>query len=176
MQRNAKLSIIGSKPQSSGSPASDSLEGSRGHPSELNVPAQAAEEIVTIPGLESPKVIDIITPNRSENAVELWLVQTKSWSDYPAGLFLKQLEDKFNNYLDYCLDGFLFQHYPQYRSMTPKLVLVHFETLPEPVARMAAAFTNFIGQHSLKFEVRIAENDTCLTFATRAQNMGATTD
>lgn len=183
MQKRTKLSIVGANPHGRDGLTGDSLSRATVSGDVLNVELsnedpslQSNQQAVTMPGLENSKIVDIVTPNRPDNTVELWLVQTRSWAEYSAGTFLRQLEDKFNSYLDFCLDGFLFEHYPQYRSMTPKLVLVHFEALPESVAKMSAAFANFVGQHALLFEARPTHSDICRNFVSRASNVAPSND
>jgi hypothetical protein len=71
-------------------------------------------------GVKNPKVIDLVKPESDSDSIVLQMIEDRPW---PA-LFtsqdtterLDELSEKFNNYLDYVIDGWFLQQYPQYEG------------------------------------------------------------
>ena len=66
------------------------------------------------PGVENPKLVDLVTTDPVSGAVVLAMFERRAWGANPAQF--RQIEEKINRYLGYALDGFLVQHYPQYEG------------------------------------------------------------
>jgi len=72
----------------------------------------AREEEPQPRGVHNPRVVDLISEDASSGEVVLVMLEERPWGSDPAQL--RQLEDKFNSYLGYVLDGHLVAQYPQY--------------------------------------------------------------
>ncbi|MCB0339432.1 MAG: hypothetical protein KDD53_07505, partial [Bdellovibrionales bacterium] len=66
---------------------------------------------------------------------------------------LRQIEEKFNSYLGYILDGYFVAEYPQYKGRN---ITIRFETsypIEEPALEMFLAMLQFSKSQGLEFEV-----------------------
>lgn len=79
-------------------------------------------------GVHNPRVIDLIAYDQAADVVRLHLMEFRKWEDNSEQF--QQLQEKFNNYLDYALDGHLVAQYPQYQGKKVRFVL---ECVEEPV-------------------------------------------
>ena len=66
------------------------------------------------PGVENPKIMDLITVDPESGKVVLVMFERRAWGASPQQL--GQIEEKINRYLGYALDGFLVEHYPQHQG------------------------------------------------------------
>jgi len=73
------------------------------------------------PGVENPMIMDLITLDPATDCVVLVMIERRAWGASPRQL--QQIEEKINRYLGYVLDGFLVQHYPQYRGKSVQIRL-----------------------------------------------------
>lgn len=73
------------------------------------------------PGVQNPAVMDLITVDPSSDSVVLVMIERRRWGASPRQL--PEIEEKINRYLGYALDGFLVQHYPQYRTKSVRIRL-----------------------------------------------------
>jgi hypothetical protein len=65
-------------------------------------------------GVKNPKVIDLVKLDAETNSVVLQMIEDRPWEDTPDRL--EELSEKFNNYYDYVVDGWLVKQYPQYEG------------------------------------------------------------
>ena len=72
-------------------------------------------------GVINPNVIDLIEA-RGNDLVVLQMLEDRLWSGEETQL--EQLQTKFNNYLDYALDGWLVKQYPAYKDKKIRFELV----------------------------------------------------
>ena len=63
-------------------------------------------------GVHNPRVIDLITPDAATGEVVLVMIEDRPWQSDPEQL--RQLEAKFNAYLEYALGGHLAKQYAEY--------------------------------------------------------------
>lgn len=77
-----------------------------------NTPKQEEDLILTQRGVINPKVIDLIVHDKDTDAIILQMMEDRAWEETPERL--EQLSAKFNSYLDYVLDGWLTNQFPQY--------------------------------------------------------------
>ena len=63
-------------------------------------------------GVHNPKVVDLIRVDDATQEVVLLMLEERPWGSDPNQL--RQLEAKFNNYLEYVLGGHLATQYPPY--------------------------------------------------------------
>ena len=80
-------------------------------------------------GVKNPRVIDLIAFDAQADEAVLSMIEERPWGRDPQQL--DQLAEKFNNYLDYVLDGWFAQQYPQYAGKRVAFVL---ECLELPAA------------------------------------------
>ena len=107
----------------------------------------------SIRGVQNPRVVDLISPDTTSGEVVLTMVEDRPWGSCDEQL--EQIQEKFNNYIDYVLDGHFHAQYPQYQNIP---VRVRFEcpnlrNENEPPARLIAAMRRFSASVKFGFEV-----------------------
>ena len=85
-------------------------------------------------GVRNPRIIDLIIP--TPEGVTLRMIEDRPWNSEPEQV--DQLGAKFNNYLDYVLDGWLVRQYPSYQG---KKVTIELEYAAEPGEHERRLFT-----------------------------------
>ena len=104
-------------------------------------------------GVHNPRVIDLITPDPSSGEVVLVMLEERPWQSDPQQL--RQLEAKFNAYLEYALGGHLAVQYPEYAERPVRFQL---ECAANPRPADAAFFTamsNFAAAENIRFVVAV---------------------
>jgi hypothetical protein len=107
-------------------------------------------------GTFNPRVVDLVRHDEERDEVVLLMLEERSWESDPAQP--RQLEDKFNAYLSYVLDGWLVRHYPQYAG---KDVCFQLDCASSPrgeVAKMLPSMQNFAAAESIRFVVRVNQS------------------
>jgi hypothetical protein len=102
-------------------------------------------------GVRYPKVIDLISFDQTSDSVVVTMLEDRPWGDSEEQL--DQLQDKFNNYVDYILDGWLYSQYPQYQT---KKCVIRIQGTHPPDAQQAKFFeamSRFCAEQNLGFEV-----------------------
>jgi len=66
------------------------------------------------PGVENPKVVDLISVDPASDKVVLTMIERRPWGAGPQQF--QQIEEKINRYMGYALDGFLAEHHPEYEA------------------------------------------------------------
>ncbi len=79
------------------------------------------------PGVENPKVVDLISVDPASDKVVLTMIERRPWGASPQQF--QQIEEKINRYMGYALDGFLAEHHPEYEG---KRVQIRLECAEEP--------------------------------------------
>ena len=74
--------------------------------------------------------IDIIAHEAKTDTIRLVMVEDRQWGD--KGTLLPQLQDKFNTYFGYIVDGQFKQQYPKYVG---KPILIELQTQFAPTER-----------------------------------------
>jgi hypothetical protein len=72
------------------------------------------DHLLTTRGVKNPKVIDLVKLDSESDSVILQMIEDRPWKDTPKRL--DELSEKFNNYYDYVIDGWLIKQYPQYEG------------------------------------------------------------
>src|SRR5258705_9088287 len=106
-------------------------------------------------GVHNPRVIDLITPDAASGEVVLVMLEERPWQTDPEQL--RQLEAKFNAYLEYALGGHLAQHYPEYAA---RPICFQLECAENPRPADGAFFTamaNFAAAESIRFVVAVRQ-------------------
>ncbi len=105
-------------------------------------------------GVQNPRVVDLIRPDPATDAVELTMLEARTWGSDP--LQLGQLEGKFNAYLGYVQGGYLARDYPDYAG---KRVRFRLECAAPPegeVECMLAAMRDFAEREHIAFIVEVS--------------------
>jgi hypothetical protein len=105
------------------------------------------------PGVENPKVIDLITVDAASGKLVLVMVERRAWGASPRQL--QEIEEKINRYMGYVLDGFLVQHHPEHQD---KAILIRLECAEAPhgvAVKFVQAAGHAVAMHGLEFEVKV---------------------
>ena len=104
-------------------------------------------------GVHNPKVIDLISLDPEANEVVLVMLEERPWGTVSNQL--EQLDDKYNSYVSYVLDGHLAQQYPQYAD---KAVRIQLDCTSPPGSQEQIrinAMRNFAVSERLRFRVNV---------------------
>lgn len=105
-------------------------------------------------GVRQPRVIDLITPvNELPPRVELLMIEDRPWGSDPAQL--DQLQEKLNNYLDYVLDGFLTQQYPDYVGRKIRIALQCVTEPKGPERGLIEAIERYLASTGIEFRLEV---------------------
>jgi len=106
-------------------------------------------------GVHNPKVVDLIRLDPERDEVVLLMLEQRPWGSAPEQL--RQLEEKFNGYLSYALDGFLVAQFPQYKDL-PVCIRLDCASAPGDVERpMLASMQGFATSVEIRFEVNVIQ-------------------
>ena len=106
------------------------------------------------PGVENPKVVDLIGVDPVSDKVVLTMIERRPWGADQRQF--QQIEEKINRYMGYALDGFLAEHYPQYEG---KRVQIRLECAEEPhgeAVLFVQAAARAASDHGLELVVAVA--------------------
>jgi len=109
-------------------------------------------------GVHNPNVIDLISLDAEANQVVLLMLEQRPWGSVPDQL--EQLDEKYNSYVSYVLDGHLVRQYPQYAD---KAVRIQLDCASPPGAAERVRFNamrNFAVSERLAFEVNVMVSET----------------
>jgi Family of unknown function (DUF6572) len=105
-------------------------------------------------GVHNPRVIDLITEDEASGEVVLVMLEERSWGSDPEQM--RQLEAKFNAYLEYVLGGHMAVQYPQYADRRVRFQLDCAEN-PRPAdGAFFTAMTNFAAGEAIRLVIRVA--------------------
>jgi hypothetical protein len=104
-------------------------------------------------GVYNPKVVDLISLDRERGEVVLLMLEQRVWGSAPGQL--RQLEEKFNRYLSYVLDGFLAEQFPQYQGLPVCFRLDCAMAPGDEERRLLTSMQNFAASHDIRFEVGV---------------------
>jgi hypothetical protein len=108
--------------------------------------------------VENPAVIDLLVHDTKTDRVTITMVETRSWDGSELQLF--QLQEKFNAYLSFILDGEMAEAYP---TLVAKSLLVRLECAGPPDERtiqMLDAIRTQISYQGIEMEV-VVRGGTC---------------
>jgi hypothetical protein len=109
-------------------------------------------------GVENPRIVDLIAPDRGTGQVVLRMLEPRPWGSDPQQLH--QLEDKLNSYFSYVLDGFLARDYPQYEGRPVRIELA-CRAAAVPGSEEEAflrAVERFCARNGLTFAVAVSDD------------------
>ena len=106
-------------------------------------------------GVHNPRVVDLISADDATGEVVLVMLEARPWgSDVEQ---IRQLEAKFNAYLEYVLGGHMGKQYPDYAE---KPVRIQLDCAENPRAEDGAFFnamSNFAAGESIRWVVRVTQ-------------------
>ena len=106
-------------------------------------------------GVHNPRVIDLITPDANSGEVVLVMVEERPWQSDPEQM--RQLEAKFNSYLEYALGGHLAKQYPEYAERPVRFQLECAEN-PRPAdGAFFTAMANYAAGENIRFVVMVTQ-------------------
>ena len=106
-------------------------------------------------GVFNPRVVDLITLDEANDEVALVMIEERPWGSDPQQL--RQLEAKFNSYLEYALGGHLAKQYPEYAELPVRFQLECAEN-PRPAdGAFFTAMSNFAAAESIRFVVLVKQ-------------------
>lgn len=114
-------------------------------------------------GVQNLHVVDLITKDPETGEVVLVMVEDRPWKSNPDQI--NQLEDKFNSYLDYVLEGFLVRDYPQYSGLPVRFQCDCREALSEEEQDFFDAASHFASTKSIRFMVQVQDENYFNEFA-----------
>ncbi len=105
-------------------------------------------------GVHNPRVVDLITTDETTGEVVLVMLEERRWGTDAEQL--RQLEAKFNSYLEYVLGGHMAKQYPAYAERAVRFQLDCAENpLPEDRA-FFTAMSNFAAGEGIRLVLRVA--------------------
>jgi hypothetical protein len=113
------------------------------------------EEAREARGVHNPKVVDLIRLDPERGEVVLLMLEQRVWGSAEGQL--RQLEEKFNRYLSFVLDGFLVAQFPQYKNLPVGIRLDCAMAPGDEERRMLAAMQSFAASHDIRFEVGVIQ-------------------
>lgn len=105
-------------------------------------------------GVHNPHVVDLVTDDDASDEVVLVMLEERPWDSDPEQM--RQLEGKFNSYLEYVLGGHLAQQFPQY---TGRRVRFQLECAENPRPADSAFFTameNYAEGEGIRWMVKVS--------------------
>jgi hypothetical protein len=107
-------------------------------------------------GVDNPRVVDLVTEDETTGEVVLVMLEQRPWGSQPEQL--RQLEAKFNSYLEYVLGGHLAAHYPQYAEKPVRFQL-DCAANPRPEDRpFFTAMSNFAAAERIRLVVAVMQS------------------
>ena len=109
--------------------------------------AQSEPDAVTR-GVKNPRVIDLIQPV-GDQLVELVMFEERPWAESRDGL--DDIQEKFNNYLDYVLDGHFLGQFEQYVDFKVRFALRYSNPLTGTAKELLDAMNDYMRSAGLEF-------------------------
>ena len=106
------------------------------------------------PGVENPKVVDLIGVDPTSGKVVLTMIERRAWG--ASDRQFQQIEEKINRYMGYALDGFLVQHYPDYEGKPVQIRLECAEAPHGEAVLFVQAAARAASDHGLELVVAVA--------------------
>ncbi len=109
------------------------------------------------PGVDNPKIVDLIRVDQQTGEVVLLMVEPRPWTTQAHLLraHLTQLQNKVDSYLSYVLDGFFVQQYPQYKGKPVCIELECLENPEGPFDEFMKAAAEFSATENINFRFKV---------------------
>ncbi len=106
-------------------------------------------------GVHNPRVVDLITADDATGEVVLVMLEARPWgSDVEQ---IRQLEAKFNAYLEYVLGGHMGKQYPDYAEKPVRFQLDCVENPRSADGAFFTAMSNFAASESIRLVVKVVQ-------------------
>jgi len=106
------------------------------------------------PGVENPKVVDLISVDTVSGKVVLTMIERRAWG--ASDQQFQQIDEKINRYMGYALDGFLVQHYPDYEGKPVQIRLECAEAPHGEAVLFVQAAARAAADHGLELVVVVS--------------------
>jgi len=104
-------------------------------------------------GVHNARVVDLISFDKKKGEVEITMIEIRPWATDTNQLV--ELQEKFNNYLDYVLDGHFAQQYPQYQGKPLKFCLACATPPEETVKRLIGSMEEYLHSVDIGFVLNV---------------------
>ena len=105
-------------------------------------------------GVHNPRVVDLITRDPDTDEVVLLMLEERRWGSDPEQL--RQLEAKFNSYLEYVLGGHMARQYPDYAELAVRFQLDCVENPRPEDGAFFTSMSNFAASEGIRFVVGVS--------------------
>jgi len=105
------------------------------------------------PGVENPKVVDLISVDPDADAVVLTMIERRPWG--ASDNQFQQIEEKINRYMGYALEGFLVAHHPQFEGKKVRISLECAEAPHGEAVLFVKAAAHAAADHGLELVVTV---------------------
>jgi len=104
-------------------------------------------------GVVNPQVVDLISSDESTGEVVLLMLEDRPWEGGNAQL--REVEAKFNAYLEYVLGGHMVRQYPQYAERPVRFQLDCRENPRSEDQAFFTAMTNYAAAEEIRLVVSV---------------------
>lgn len=105
-------------------------------------------------GVSNPRVVDLIGPDDATGEVVLRMLEERPWEGGEDQL--REVEAKFNAYLEYVLGGHMVRQYPQYAERPVRFQLECRENPRPEQQAFFTAMTNYAAAEDIRLVVSVA--------------------
>lgn len=109
-------------------------------------------------GVHNPRVVDLVTDDPATGEVVLVMLEERPWGSAPEQL--RQLEAKFNAYLEYVLGGHMAKQYPDYAERPVRFQLECAENPPAKDGAFFTAMGNFAAGEGIRLVVMVRQTES----------------
>ena len=106
-------------------------------------------------GVFNPQVVDLISLDEATGEVVLLMIEERSWDGGDDQL--RQVEAKFNAYLEYVLGGHMVKQYPSYEGRPVRFQLDCAENPPASNRNFFTAMSNFASSEGIRMVVSVVQ-------------------
>jgi len=104
-------------------------------------------------GVSNPQVVDLISPDDSTGEVVLRMLEERPWEGGEEQL--REVEAKFNAYLEYVLGGHMVRQYPEYAERPVRFQLDCRENPRPEQQAFFTAMTNYAAAEKIRVVVSV---------------------
>ena len=105
-------------------------------------------------GVVNPRVVDLIRPDEATGEVVLVMLEERPWAEGEDQL--RELEAKFNAYIEYVLGGHMVRQYPEYAERPVRFQLDCRENPRPEQQAFFTAMTNYAAAEDIRLVVSVA--------------------
>jgi hypothetical protein len=117
------------------------------------------QKVATITGVANPGTIDLFAFDAKAGRVLLVMKEARPWDD--SDLRLHELQEKFNAYVSFLLDGEMVTEHPELAGK-PARIELHSATMPDARAiELLGLIHDQLALQDIQMEVVVAEPGSC---------------